>query len=114
VQQIRNKNHGSYRLWGQNEESVRFLDKIISRDVKFDVIGQSYYPQWHGTLEDLRNNLADLAVRYGKPIVVVEYQEHIKEVNEIVKGLPDQLVWELSSGRRLRRNGAICLARMVK
>ncbi|MFA6326434.1 MAG: glycosyl hydrolase 53 family protein [Bacteroidales bacterium] len=87
---------------GQNEESVRFLDKIISRDVKFDVIGQSYYPQWHGTLEDLRNNLADLAVRYGKPIVVVEYQEHIKEVNEIVKGLPDQLglgtfIWEATS-----------------
>ncbi|MBE7326068.1 glycosyl hydrolase 53 family protein, partial [Nocardioides sp. Y6] len=29
---------------GQNAESVAFFDKIISRDVKFDVIGQSYYP----------------------------------------------------------------------
>lgn len=28
---------------GQNPESVAFFDKIISRDVKFDVIGQSYY-----------------------------------------------------------------------
>ncbi len=87
---------------GQNEESVTFLDKILSRDVKFDVIGQSYYPQWHGTLDDLKNNLTDLAVRYGKPIVVVEYQEYIKEVNEIVKELPNKLglgtfIWEATS-----------------
>ena len=27
---------------GQNEKSVKFFDKIISRDVKFDIIGQSY------------------------------------------------------------------------
>ena len=80
-------------LGGQNEESVAFLDKIISRDVKFDIIGQSYYPQWHGTLDELKNNLTDLAVRYGKPLIVVEYQEHVQEVNQIVRDIPDQLGW---------------------
>lgn len=89
---------------GQNEESVKFFDKILSRDVKFDIIGQSYYPEWHGTLEDLEFNLTDLANRYGKPIVVVEYQEHRKEVNEIVAKLPNNLglgtfIWEATSGR---------------
>lgn len=89
---------------GQNEESVRFFDKAISRDVKFDVIGESYYPEWHGTLDDLKNNLTDLASRYGKPIVVVEYQEHRREVNEIVAGLPGNLglgtfIWEATSPR---------------
>lgn len=89
---------------GQNEESVKFFDKILSRDVKFDVIGQSYYPEWHGTLDDLRNNLNDLAARYHKPIVVVEYQEYRKEVNEIVASLPDNLglgtfIWEATSPR---------------
>lgn len=89
---------------GQNEKSVRFFDKILSRDVKFDVIGQSYYPEWHGTLDDLKNNLTDLAQRYEKPIVVVEYQEHRKEVNEIVASLPNNLglgtfIWEATSPR---------------
>jgi len=78
---------------GQNEESVKFFDKIISRDVKFDIIGESYYPRWHGTLDDLKANLTDLATRYGRPIIVVEYREHPKEVNEIVRNLPNGLGW---------------------
>lgn len=87
---------------GQNEKSVKFFDKMIARDVKFDVIGQSYYPKHHGTLEDLKFNLNDLAKRYGKPIVVVEYQDYRQEVNDIVKALPDNLglgtfIWEATS-----------------
>ena len=89
---------------GDNEHSVQFFDKIISRDVIFDIIGQSYYPEWHGTLEDLETNLNDLATRYNKPIVVVEYKEHKKEVNEIVKNLPNGVglgtfIWEATSPR---------------
>lgn len=87
---------------GQNEESVQFFDKIISRDVKFDVIGQSYYPEYHGSLEELEANLKDLAKRYQKPIVVVEYQHFRKEVNEIVSRIPNGLglgtfIWEATS-----------------
>ena len=87
---------------GQNPASVFFFDKIISRDVKFDVIGQSYYPKHHGSLEDLESNLNDLAKRYGKPVVVVEYQDYRKEVNEIVHGIPGGLgagtfIWEATS-----------------
>lgn len=99
---------------GQNEESVYFFDKILSRDVVFDVIGQSYYPQWHGTLDDLRCNLDDLAVRYNKPVIVVEYQEHRREVNEIVRDVPGKMglgtfIWEATSprwGGLFDRNGA--------
>ena len=87
---------------GQNEESVRFFDSMIAQDVVFDVIGQSYYPKWHGTLDDLRGNLTDLAARYRRPIVVVEYQDCKREVNEIVASLPDGLglgsfIWEATS-----------------
>jgi arabinogalactan endo-1,4-beta-galactosidase len=89
---------------GQNDESVAFLDKIISRDVKFDIIGQSYYPRWHGTLDELKANLNDLATRYGKPIIVVEYQDYPVEVNEIVRDLPNHsgwgtFIWEATSPR---------------
>lgn len=87
---------------GQNEKSVEFFDKIISRDVKFDIIGQSYYPKYHGTLEELEFNLNDLARRYQKPIIVVEYQDFRQEVNEIVARIPDGLglgtfIWEATS-----------------
>ncbi|TWT85409.1 Arabinogalactan endo-1,4-beta-galactosidase precursor [Posidoniimonas polymericola] len=80
-------------LGGDNGRSVRFFDLVLSHDVEFDVIGQSYYPKHHGTLQQLEDNLTDLAQRYRKPIVVVEYQEHRREVNEIVRDLPDQLGW---------------------
>ena len=98
---------------GQNAKSVYFLDKLISRDVKFDVIGQSYYPKHHGTLEELESNLNDLAKRYGKPVVVVEYQDYRKEVNEIVHRVLDGLgagtfIWEATSpdwGALFDRNG---------
>jgi len=91
-------------LGGDNERSVQFFDLVLSHDVVFDVIGQSYYPEHHGTLEQLETNLTDLAKRYGKPIVVVEYKEHAKEVNEIVRDLPNHLglgtfIWEATSSR---------------
>lgn len=38
----------------------------------FDYIGMSYYPFWHGKMEELRDNMNDLAVRYGKDIIVTE------------------------------------------
>lgn len=89
---------------GQNPESVAFFDKIISRDVKFDVIGQSYYPEYHGTLEDLEFNLNDLVKRYNKPIYVVEYHENKKAVNDIVYNIPNKMglgtfIWEPTSPR---------------
>ncbi len=38
----------------------------------FDIIGLSYYPFWHGTLDDLQKNMSDMAATYGKPMIVVE------------------------------------------
>lgn len=91
-------------LGGDNGRSVRFFDLTLRHRVDFDVIGQSYYPDHHGTLDQLRANLHDLATRYRKPIVVAEYKEHRKEVNEIVRDLPDRLgwgtfIWEATSDR---------------
>jgi arabinogalactan endo-1,4-beta-galactosidase len=51
---------------------VWFLDNLIAHHVAFDVIGLSYYPFWHGKMETLRGNLHDLALRYRRPIIVVE------------------------------------------
>jgi arabinogalactan endo-1,4-beta-galactosidase len=91
-------------LGGQNDEAVFWLDNMIARGLKFDVIGISYYPRWHGTLDDLNYNLHDLVKRYGLPVNVVEYSQFIPEVHEIVFTLPDSMgvgtcIWE-PLGRR--------------
>jgi arabinogalactan endo-1,4-beta-galactosidase len=57
---------------GDNGGSRYFYDHILAQGVSFDVIGLSYYPFWHGSLAALRQNLTDLAGRYGKPLVVAE------------------------------------------
>ena len=86
-------------LGGQNHESVSFIDNMVKRGVHFDVIGESYYPKWHGTLDDLRDNLADLAQRYKKDVVVVEYSQLKEEVNKIAFEVPGgrgkgTFIWE--------------------
>jgi arabinogalactan endo-1,4-beta-galactosidase len=40
--------------------------------LRYDVIGLSYYPDWHGDLATYRRTLAALAEEFGKPIHVVE------------------------------------------
>lgn len=57
---------------GDNGAFRWFFDHVLERDVRFDVIGLSYYPFWHGTLEALEANLVDLAGRYRKDLVVAE------------------------------------------
>lgn len=86
-------------LGGQNEEAVFWLDNMIARGVEFDIIGLSYYPRWHGTLEDLNTNMLELIKRYNKPVDVVEYSDFKREVHEIIFSLPDEMgkgacIWE--------------------
>ncbi|RKP54089.1 antitoxin [Cohnella endophytica] len=50
----------------------KFFERFENLGVEYDVIGQSFYPWWHGTLEDLRRNLKATSERFRKPIVVVE------------------------------------------
>jgi beta-galactosidase len=94
-------------LGGQHDESVWFIDNMLARGVQFDVIGESYYPKWHGTLDDLKNNLAAMAKRYPQDIIVVEYSQLKKEVNEIAFNVPGgkgkgTCIWEpLSTWERI-------------
>lgn len=57
-------NNALYREW---------FDHYLERgEDDFQIIGLSYYPFWHGSLTDLQNNMNDLAVRYGKELVIAE------------------------------------------
>jgi arabinogalactan endo-1,4-beta-galactosidase len=86
-------------LGGQNAEARFFLDNMAKRNVPFDVIGLSYYPKWHGTPADLKNNMADLAKRYKQQVMVAEYSQLKKVVNDIAFNVPNRkaagsFIWE--------------------
>ncbi|WP_281324489.1 glycosyl hydrolase 53 family protein [Flavobacterium sp. IMCC34518] len=63
---------------GNNSIKFRwFFDKAKANNVKYDVIGMSYYPYWiksdyKVTIADLANNLNDMAARYNKEVMIVE------------------------------------------
>ncbi len=99
---------------GNSERTKYFFDKLISYGIDFDYIGQSYYPWWHGSLLDLRNNMIFMAKAYKKPVILVEVaycsspteyknkpapfeetpegqREFLEEVNRIVMNTPDNL-----------------------
>lgn len=86
-------------LGGQALLSNTWLDRMQAQHVDFDVIGESYYPKWHGTIPDLKANLTQLAKRYKQDVVVVEYSERKREVNDAVFNLPGgkgkgSFIWE--------------------
>ena len=63
---------------GNNNSRFRwFFDNAKNYNVKYDVIGMSYYPYWLNsdysvTIANLENNLNDMVTRYGKEVMVVE------------------------------------------
>lgn len=57
---------------GNNELYRRWFDNYTQRGEDFDLIGLSYYPFWHGTMDQLLSNMNDIAVRYHKDLVIAE------------------------------------------
>ena len=46
--------------------------KLNYYDVDYDVFASSYYPYWHGTLENLSTLLSEIAETYDKKVMVAE------------------------------------------
>ena len=57
---------------GNNELYRTWFDHFFRNGGDCDIIGLSYYPFWHGSMERLKENLDDIAVRYHKDLVVAE------------------------------------------
>jgi arabinogalactan endo-1,4-beta-galactosidase len=49
-----------------------WLEKADQYAIKYDVVGLSFYPQWHGTLGDLNKVLKHVAVTRQKRVVIAE------------------------------------------
>jgi arabinogalactan endo-1,4-beta-galactosidase len=57
---------------GKKSVSQWFFSNINKHQVPYDMIGISYYPSWHGTIEDLKENLHYIATELKKDVMVVE------------------------------------------
>jgi len=73
---------------GDKNFTKYFFDKINSYGIRYDVIGQSYYPWWHGSLLDLRECLNFTAEEYKKDIMLVEAAYNWKPREYINKNAP--------------------------
>ncbi|MBQ1460397.1 MAG: glycosyl hydrolase 53 family protein [Oscillospiraceae bacterium] len=51
---------------------AEYAKKLDYYQVDYDVFASSYYPFWHGTLENLSSVLTDISQRYGKKVMVME------------------------------------------
>ena len=57
------ENGDAYRSWAS---------KLAYYHLDYDVFGTSYYPYWHGTLDNLKTVLSEIADTYGKKVMVME------------------------------------------
>jgi arabinogalactan endo-1,4-beta-galactosidase len=49
-----------------------FFDHLADAKVEYDIIGQSFYPNYHGTLSGLQENMNQCNRVYRKPVMVTE------------------------------------------
>ena len=49
-----------------------YAANLASAGLDYDVFGSSYYPYWHGSLDNLSSVLGNVAKTYGKKVMVME------------------------------------------
>jgi arabinogalactan endo-1,4-beta-galactosidase len=59
---------------GDNAAASDFVSHMIAAGVKFDVIGLSYYPWYHGPMSAMKANLTALIDRFHKYVMISEDQ----------------------------------------
>ena len=59
-----------------NIDDMKKLDTLLTglqvKEIDYDIVGLSFYPYWHGTIEDLKNAIIHIWDTYGKKVYVAE------------------------------------------
>lgn len=59
-----------------NIDDMKELDTLLTglqvKEIDYDIVGLSFYPYWHGTIEDLKNAIIHIRDTYGKKVYVAE------------------------------------------
>ena len=56
----------------KNSNMKDYASKLDYYKIDYDVFGSSYYPYWHGTLDNLSETLGYIAETYNKKVMVME------------------------------------------
>ncbi len=101
---------------GNVARTVWWLRHAHDAGLAYDIVGLSYYPEWHGTIASLQETLLAVATEFKKPVMVVEtaypwksdshwegkknldwpmtpegQRQFVEDVNRAVRDLPDGL-----------------------
>ena len=76
-----------------NDKAVyrEFFTKMQEAGIDYDIIGASYYPYWHGTPDELFDNLGECK-RFGKEIMIMELGYGFTDKAYILGGEEKRLV----------------------
>ena len=56
----------------RTNQLVNWAARLQSNNVDYDILATSYYPYWHGTLENLKNQFETVREKYRKDVMVAE------------------------------------------
>lgn len=51
---------------------TKWAGNLNSNNVNYDILATSYYPYWHGTLNNLKSEMSKVKTTYGKDVMVAE------------------------------------------
>lgn len=51
---------------------LAIAQKLLDKEIDYDIFAVSYYPFWHGSLENLTEVLREISTEYGKQVIVAE------------------------------------------
>lgn len=72
---------------GGKQDLYKYVfDNVKKAKIDYDIIGLSFYPYWHGSMDELKANLEMLAQNYGKDMAVVETAYAFTEENGDFQG----------------------------
>lgn len=54
------------------DQLVKWAERLQNNKVDYDILATSYYPYWHGSLENLKSQLKAVREDYGKDVMVAE------------------------------------------
>lgn len=99
-----------------------YAGKIDYYEVDYDIFGVSYYPYWHGTLDNLANTLNQVSDTYNKDVMVLETSypynsldgDFNRNVISIDGGFPKDYVFSVAGQANHVRNLTDTMVNKVK
>lgn len=72
-----------------------YFDHLTEAGIDYDIIGQSYYPNWHGTLKNVGDNIRNSIERYYKDVMIVETAYPSRDVH-LSPAAAKYMVWPMT------------------